>query len=81
MVMTTIVHDSAGIHVNYYETSHHKEGTLDLAFANPADESHVKPDDRIEVLGLNDDIDVKSKVNVVLKHTDGTTEELPCIAC
>ena len=81
MVMTTIVHDQAGIHVSYYETVKHKEGTLDLALTNPDDESHIKSDDTLEILGLTDDLAATAKLKVLLKHTDGTTEELPCIAC
>ncbi len=81
MVMTTIVHDRAGIHVSYYETVHHKEGIIDLTFADPADEQHVKPDDTLEILGLGEDLTLSTEVKVLLRHKDGTCEELPCIAC
>ena len=81
MVMTTIVHDRAGIHVSYYETVHHKEGIIDLEFANPAHREHVKPDDTLEILGLDEDLAITSQLMVLLRHTDGTSEELPCIAC
>lgn len=81
MVMTTIVHDRAGIHVSYYETVHHKEGIIDLNFADPADEKHVQPDDTLEILGLDEDLKVLTELKVLLHHTDGTSEELPCIAC
>lgn len=81
MVMTTIVHDQAGIHVSYYETRYHKEGTLDLEFQDPADKKHVQENDKIELLGLTEDLDSTTQLKVVLKHADGTTEELPCIAC
>ncbi len=81
MVMTTIVHDRAGIHVSYYETVHHKEGIIDLTFADPGDESHVKPDDTLEILGLDEDLVISDKLMVLLHHRDGTSEELPCIAC
>ncbi len=81
MVMTTIVHDQAGIHVSYYETVHHKEGIIDLTFADPADEKHVKPDDTLEIVGLDEDLTITRQLKVLLRHTDGTSEELPCIAC
>ena len=81
MVMTTIVHDQAGIHVCYYETVHHKEGIIDLTFADPADEKHVKPDDTLEILGLGQDLKISDKLKVLLRHSDGSCEELPCIAC
>lgn len=81
MVMTTIVHDGAGIHVCYYETVYHKEGIIDLEFANPADREHVKPDDKLEILGLNEDLSFSAHLKVLLRHADGSCEELPCIAC
>lgn len=81
MVMTTIVHDGAGIHVSYYETVYHKEGIIDLEFADPAHREHVQPDDKLEILGLNEDLSFSPQLKVLLHHMDGTTEELPCIAC
>ncbi len=81
MVMTTIVHDRAGIHVSYYETIRHKEGIIDLEFADPAHREHVQPDDKLEILGLNEDLSFSPQLKVLLHHMDGTTEELPCIAC
>ncbi len=79
MVMTTIVHDRTGIHVSYYETVRHKEGIIDLTFADPGDETHVKPDDTLEILGLNEDLAITSQLMVLLHHSDGTCEELPCL--
>ena len=81
MVMTTIVHDGAGIHVSYYETVQHKEGIIDLEFADPAHREHVKPDDKLEILGLSEDLTITNQLMVLLRHTDGSSEELACIAC
>lgn len=81
MVMTTIVHDQAGIHVSYYGTVKRKEGIMDLSFADPADEGHVQPDDKLEIVGLDEYLNVSTELKVLLHHRDGTSEELPCIAC
>ena len=42
---------------------------------------HVQPDDKLEILGLNEDLSFSPQLKVLLHHMDGTTEELPCIAC
>lgn len=81
MVMTTIDHDQDGFHVNYYETVLHKEGHLDLTPTDPTLHDHVKPDDSFEVLGLNEDLSTEMPMKVLLKHADGSVEELPCKIC
>ena len=78
MVMTTIVHDRAGIHVCYYETVHHKEGIIDLAFTDPAHCDKVRDGDTIEILGLDDELTITAPLRVILKHPDGSSEEIPC---
>ena len=78
MVMTAIVRDQAGIHVNYYEMVHHKQGVIYLSFTNPSDSTRILQGDEIEVLGLDEELLLENPLCVLLRHQDGTVEELPC---
>jgi hypothetical protein len=78
MLMKTIQHDQEGIHVDFYEPIHHKEGHIDLAFTDPAFSTHIQPDDTIRIYGLNDHVQLESIMKVLLVHKDGTKELLPC---
>ena len=80
MLMKTIQHDKEGIHVDYYETTHHKEGHIDLKFTDPALITHVKPDDTIRIFGLSKQAETTHNMKVLLVHRDGSKELLPCIA-
>ncbi len=65
-----IVKSFARIH----ETNLKKQGVLPLTFVNPDDYDKVREDDKI-------DLDVKdiapgSQVKMILKHSDGTTDEI-----
>jgi len=65
-----IVRSFARIH----ETNLKKQGVLPLTFTDPADYDRVKPDDRItlRVKGIT----AGRPVTAVLKHVDGSTEEI-----
>ena len=64
-----IVKSFARIH----ETNLKKQGVLPLRFANPADYSKIKPDDRVSILGLKELAPGKN-VQCKIKHADGTTD-------
>ncbi|XP_027042476.1 aconitate hydratase, mitochondrial-like [Pocillopora damicornis] len=66
-----IVKSFARIH----ETNLKKQGLLPLTFANPSDYDKVQPDDKISLLGLND-LAPGKPVKTVLKHTDGSQDEI-----
>ncbi|PCJ62470.1 MAG: hypothetical protein COA73_06470 [Candidatus Hydrogenedentota bacterium] len=79
MLMKTIQHDQDGIHVDFYEPMHHKEGHLDLHFNDPAFTTRIQPDDVIRIFGLDDvHTTAADKMKVLLVHADGTKELLPC---
>lgn len=46
-----------------------------MTFANPSDYDKVQPDDKISLLGLND-LAPGKPVKTVLKHTDGSQDEI-----
>ncbi|MEZ4767310.1 MAG: aconitate hydratase [Caldilineales bacterium] len=65
-----IVRSFARIH----ETNLKKQGVLPLTFADPADYDKIREDDRISLLGLAG-LAPGSKVQMVITHSDGTTDE------
>ncbi len=58
-----------------HETNLKKQGILPLTFADPADYDKVQADDRVSVLGLAE-LAPGTPLTVVLKHADGSTDEL-----
>ena len=58
-----------------HETNLKKQGVLALTFANPADYDKVREGDTASVCGLAQFAPGQS-LSVVLKHTDGTTENI-----
>ncbi len=66
-----IVKSFARIH----ETNLKKQGILPLTFANPADYDKIQEDDKISLLGIKE-IAPGSKIKMVLKHKDGSTDEV-----
>ncbi|GLB41029.1 putative aconitase IPM isomerase family protein [Lyophyllum shimeji] len=69
--LAIIVRSFARIH----ETNLKKQGMLALTFADPADYEKVRPDDRVDILGL-DTFAPGKNLTMVLKHSDGTKEEV-----
>jgi aconitate hydratase len=67
-----IVKSFARIH----ETNLKKQGMLPLTFANPGDYDRVREDDRVSILGL-ERFAPGVPLTMVLRHSDGSTEELP----
>ena len=59
-----------------HETNLKKQGMLALTFANPEDYDKVQPSDRVDILGLESFAPGKN-LTLVLKHADGSKEELP----
>ncbi|EIN05145.1 aconitate hydratase [Punctularia strigosozonata HHB-11173 SS5] len=59
-----------------HETNLKKQGMLALTFANPDDYEKVRPDDRVDILGLETFAPGKN-LTLRLKHSDGSQEELP----
>jgi aconitate hydratase len=66
-----IVRSFARIH----ETNLKKQGVLPLTFDDPDDHALVRSGDTVSVLGLAD-LEPGRPVSVVLRHADGTTDEL-----
>lgn len=58
-----------------HETNLKKQGMLPLWFADASDYEKIMEDDRISVVGLNE-LAPGKQVKAVLKHTDGSTEEI-----
>ena len=65
-----IVKSFARIH----ETNLKKQGMLPLTFANPADYDKIREDDRV-TLKISD-LTPEKPVKMILKHSDGTSEEI-----
>ncbi len=65
-----IVKSFARIH----ETNLKKQGMLPLTFAQPSDYDKIREDDRISLLGLAE-LTPGKPLRMVLKHTDGLSEE------
>ena len=59
----------------FTETNLKKQGLLPLTFNNPDDYAKVRPDDRVSLLGLTS-LAPGSKVKCVLKHNDGSVDEV-----
>ncbi|KAI0776763.1 aconitate hydratase [Trametes elegans] len=59
-----------------HETNLKKQGMLALTFVNPEDYDKVRPSDRVDILGLESFAPGKN-LTLVLKHEDGSKEELP----
>ncbi len=79
MLMKTIEHDEEGVHVDFYEPLHQKEGHLDLRFTDPAFTTHIQPNDTIRIFGLDDvHVSAADEMKVLLVHADGSKEILPC---
>ncbi|TKA50004.1 hypothetical protein B0A53_06519, partial [Rhodotorula sp. CCFEE 5036] len=53
-----------------------KQGMLPLNFVNPADYDKVRPDDKVDLLGIKE-LAEGSKVTLRLHHKDGSTEDIP----
>ena len=65
-----IVRSFARIH----ETNLKKQGMLPLTFDDPADYDKILEDDKISLLGVKD-LAPGSQVKMVIKHSDGSTDE------
>jgi len=61
-----------------HETNLKKQGVLALTFADPADYDKVQEDDQVSVVGLGD-LAPGKPVTVLLKHSDGSTDQVSCI--
>ncbi|KAI0341014.1 aconitate hydratase [Trametopsis cervina] len=59
-----------------HETNLKKQGMLALTFVDPADYDKVRPSDKVDILGLESFAPGKN-LTLVLKHEDGSKEELP----
>jgi len=70
-VRAVLVKSFARIH----ETNLKKQGMLALTFANKEDYDKIQEDDTIDILGLTEFAPNKP-LTVVLRHTDGTTDEI-----
>jgi aconitate hydratase len=66
-----IVKSFARIH----ETNLKKQGMLPLTFANPADYDKVQPEDKVDIVGLNDFQEGKP-LTLRVHHKDGKTEDI-----
>ncbi len=65
-----IVKSFARIH----ETNLKKQGMLPLTFENPEDYDKILEDDRLSIIGVKE-LAPGSKLKLVIKHADGTTDE------
>ncbi len=70
-VKAVLVRSFARIH----ETNLKKQGVLALTFADPADYDKIQEDDTIDILGLDEFAPDKAFI-IVLKHADGTSDEI-----
>ncbi|BGP38498.1 Aconitate hydratase mitochondrial [Rhodotorula kratochvilovae] len=59
-----------------HETNLKKQGMLPLNFKNPADYDRVKPDDKVDLIGIKE-LAEGSEVTLRVHHKDGSTEDLP----
>ncbi len=66
-----IVKSFARIH----ETNLKKQGVLPLTFDNPSDYDKILEDDKISLLGIKE-LAPGSKIKMVLKHKDGSSDEV-----
>ncbi len=70
-VRAVLVRSFARIH----ETNLKKQGVLALTFSDKADYDKIREDDLIDITGL-DDFSPGQSLEIVLHHSDGTTERL-----
>ncbi|KAN0065749.1 Aconitate hydratase mitochondrial [Thecaphora frezii] len=70
--IAVIVRSFARIH----RTNLTKQGVLALTFSDPADYDKVRGDDLIDLVGITE-LAPGSKVTMVAKHRDGTTDQIP----
>ncbi|GAA5949420.1 hypothetical protein JCM3775_004286, partial [Rhodotorula graminis] len=61
-----------------HETNLKKQGMLPLNFKNPADYDRVKPDDKVDLIGIKE-LAEGSEVTLRVHHKDGSTEDLPLV--
>ncbi|KAG8959658.1 Aconitate hydratase mitochondrial [Tulasnella sp. 419] len=69
--LAIIVRSFARIH----ETNLKKQGMLALTFADPADYDKIKPDDRVDIKGLESFAPGKN-LTLAVKHVDGSVDEI-----
>ncbi|KAL4071678.1 aconitase family-domain-containing protein [Scleroderma yunnanense] len=69
--LAIIVRSFARIH----ETNLKKQGMLALTFADPEDYDKIRPDDKVDILGLESFAPGKN-LTLVAKHADGTKDEI-----
>ncbi|KAI6003205.1 aconitase family-domain-containing protein [Pisolithus orientalis] len=69
--LAVIVRSFARIH----ETNLKKQGMLALTFTNPEDYDKIRPDDKVDILGLESFAPAKN-LTLVAKHADGTKDEI-----
>ena len=67
--LAIIVRSFARIH----ETNLKKQGMLALTFADPADYDKIRPDDKVDILGL-ETFSPGKNLTLAVKHSDGTKE-------
>ncbi|KAH8115089.1 aconitate hydratase [Phellopilus nigrolimitatus] len=58
-----------------HETNLKKQGMLALTFVDPADYDKIRPDDRVDILGLESFAPGKN-LTLAVKHKDGSKEEI-----
>lgn len=78
MVYSHVERDDDGLHVNYYDTDMHKEGSMELFFLNPSDRTRISDGDRIEVQGLAAAAQ-DEPVTVHVSHPDGSCDDIRCM--
>ncbi|KAF9451562.1 aconitate hydratase [Macrolepiota fuliginosa MF-IS2] len=69
--LAIIVRSFARIH----ETNLKKQGMLALTFADPADYDKIRPDDKVDILGLESFAPGKN-LTLSVKHSNGTKDEI-----
>lgn len=58
-----------------HETNLKKQGMLALTFVNPDDYEKIKPDDKVDILGL-ESFSPGKNLTLAVKHKDGSKEEI-----
>uniref|UniRef100_A0A0K3CP18 Aconitate hydratase, mitochondrial n=1 Tax=Rhodotorula toruloides TaxID=5286 RepID=A0A0K3CP18_RHOTO len=59
-----------------HETNLKKQGMLPLTFKNPQDYEKVRPDDKVDLIGIKD-LKEGSDVTLRVHHKDGKSEDIP----
>lgn len=78
MVQSHVERDGNGLHLSYYDVSHHKEGSMELKFIDPSDVQKIHDDDKVAV---DDDIITAAPDQPVVlhvSHPDGSREDIKC---